>query len=342
MRLLITFCCFAIPATLSADIKVDEVLKNLNNPCGVAVQPETNTVFVSESGAGRVIRVIDGKSENVIVDFPMDTYGKGPTYDIGPLGLTFLDKDTLVVGGGGNPDGEELVRIYTIEPPGSAPLKASDMADSVGPLEADGDVVGEGNFHAVVATGGAVYATGNGDDTKGWIARAAWKRTAAVAPLAMEELTRFIATKEAVNVDAPVGLTVSPDGHLVVGQMGEITEGKDSQLTFYSASTGKLLLNLETGLRDITGLAYAPTSEQLYALDFAWSDTGKGGLFRLDGEGSGRDQSCNAVKIRSLDKPTAIAANSDDVLYVTILGTQKEKPKKGELPGRLLKIRGDL
>ena len=87
-----------VATAASAELEFETVLDGLDNPCGVAVQPETNHVFVSDSGAGKVIRVVDGKAQAVIVEFPRDTYGKGPKYQIGPLGLTFLDKDTLVVG----------------------------------------------------------------------------------------------------------------------------------------------------------------------------------------------------------------------------------------------------
>jgi DNA-binding beta-propeller fold protein YncE len=322
-------------SSVFADVKVEKVLENLDNPCGVAIQPETNTVFVSDSGAGRIIRVVDGKAQDVITDFPRDVYGKGPEYNIGPLGLTFLDKDTLVVGDGGNPDGEELVRIYTVPEPGQDPIKADAMNASFGPLPAAGDAVGEGNFYAVAANEGAIYTTCNGDDAKGWISRA--ERNSKLG-----ELTKFIATKEQVGVDAPVALTISPDGHLVVGQMGELTAEPDSLLTFYNASSGQLLLNLQTGLHDITALAYTRESGQLYALDFAWADSSQGGLFRLDGEGSGIDQTCNAVLITSLDKPTAMAVGPEDTLYVTILGTPKKDAKEGEKPGQLLKITGNL
>ncbi len=91
----------ATAAAWGQDVKVETVVGGLTNPCGVAVQPETGVVFISDSGAGRVVRVVDGKLEPVITGIPKDVYGKGPMYDIGPLGLVFLDKTTLAVGDGG-------------------------------------------------------------------------------------------------------------------------------------------------------------------------------------------------------------------------------------------------
>ena len=69
------------------ETKADTVLGGLSNPSGLAVQPETGHVFVSDSAAGKIIRVVDGKAEDVVTGFKIDVYGKGPKYDIGPLGL---------------------------------------------------------------------------------------------------------------------------------------------------------------------------------------------------------------------------------------------------------------
>ena len=100
-----------LSAQAQAEPKVTTVLKGLNNPCGVTIQPETGVVFVADSGAARVIKVDGDKAVDVITDFPIDVYGKGPKYNIGPLGLAFVDQKTLVVGGGGLKDGEELLPI---------------------------------------------------------------------------------------------------------------------------------------------------------------------------------------------------------------------------------------
>lgn len=309
---------FAVP--VSADQKAETVLDGLNNPTGVAIQPETGTVFVSDSGAGRVIRVVDGKAENVITDFPQDVYGKGPKYNIGPLGLAFIDKDTLVVGGGGYKDGEELLRVYAVPAPGES-IKAEKMTSSF-KLEATDALKGEGNFYGVTVNSAGIFVTCNGDDTKGWIGKAH------LAGQKVGPFERSIKTKEAVDVDAPTAIT-SRSGEkgdqLVVGQLGEISQPEDSLLTFYDTS-GKLLLDLDTGLYDITGLAYSPKG-QLYATDFAWLDTSKGGLFQLIRKVEDGQQVCEAKKIASLDKPTALAFGPDGSLYITVIG----EPEKGKL-----------
>ncbi|WP_425613813.1 hypothetical protein NA78x_003657 [Anatilimnocola sp. NA78] len=322
-----------IAALASAEVKTETIVSGLNNPCGVAIQPETGHVFVSDSGAGKVIRIVNGKAEDVIVGSPKDIYGKGPMYDIGPLGLIFLDKNTLVVGDGGFKDGEEYVRVYTVPEAGKAALDFDkDAKEKIGPLAADGDVKPEGNLYGLAATPTAIYVTCNGDDTKGWVAKIERNGTK------FGKLERSIATKEQVEVDAPVAITINAEGQIVVGQMGEINKPKDGLLTFYSAKTGKKLLNLETGLFDITGLAYAPKTGLLYATDFAWMEPSEAGLFRLDRENKGGTQSIKATKLTKLDKPTAITFADDGTAYVTIVGTNKE----GETgkAGALLKISG--
>ena len=122
----------------------------------------------------------------------------------------------------------------------------------------------------------ALYVTCNGDDTKGWVAKADLNGTK------FGKLERWLPTKEMVEVDAPVGITINKQGDIVVGQFGENNKPQDSLLTFYSAKTGKMLMNLETKLYDITGLAYSPKTGLLYATDFAWMKPDEGGLFRLD------------------------------------------------------------
>jgi hypothetical protein len=259
----------------------------------------------------------------------MDLYGKGPKYDIGPLGLAFVDKDTLVVGDGSFKDGEEYVRVFTVPAAGKPAINFDkDAKAKLGPLPDKDGLKAEGNFYAIAVGKTAIYISSNGDDTKGWVLKAD------VTGTKFGELTRYIATKESVDVDAPVGITMSGEGDIVVGQMGEVNKPKDSLLTFYSAKTGKKLLNLETGLHDITGLAYSPKTKQLYAIDFAWMAPAEGGLYRLDKSNADGKQGIKATKILALDKPTALAFGKDGELYITVVGPKKESenaPKEGSL-----------
>jgi DNA-binding beta-propeller fold protein YncE len=309
--------------------KVEEVIGGLSNPCGVAIQPGTNDVFLSDSANSRVCRLKNGKLEDVITASPKDVFGKGPFYDIGPLGLAFTsDGKSLVVGDGGYKDGEECIRVYTVPEAGKSPLNyEKDASQKIGPLAPAEGVLGEGNLYALALTPTALYVTCNGDDTKGWVGKADLSGTK------FGKLERWLPTKEMVEVDAPVGITISKQGDIVVGQFGENNKPQDSLLSFYSAKTGKLLLNLETRLYDITALAYSPKTGLLYATDFAWMKPDEGGLFRLDASQTG----VKATKIASLDKPTALAFAPDGTLYITVIGPKGENENASK-QGKLLKI----
>src|SRR6476659_7443536 len=132
----------ALPAlALAQNAKVEEVIGGLSNPCGVAVQPGSGQVYLTDSANGRVCRVNNGKLEDVITGSPKDVYGKGPFYDIGPLGLVFSsDGKSLVVGDGGYKDGEECVRVYSVPESGKPALNYErDASQKLGPLApADG------------------------------------------------------------------------------------------------------------------------------------------------------------------------------------------------------------
>src|SRR5438270_13691881 len=128
--------CWALAlAPLAQGAEPSAVVRGLDNPCGVAVQPGTGHVFVSTRPG--VFRLVPGKAglerHAEVVGFPTDSSGRGPEYEIGPLGLAFLDGATLVVGGGELQDGEELVRFFAVgrtpRPAGKA-LKPDDMKAS--------------------------------------------------------------------------------------------------------------------------------------------------------------------------------------------------------------------
>src|SRR5437762_14111689 len=150
--------CITLPElALAQSAKVEEVVGGLSNPCGVAVQPGTGHVFLTDSANGRVCRVNNGKLEDVITGSPKDTFGKGPFYDIGPLGLIFTpDGKSLIVGDGGYKDGEECVRVYTVPEAGKPALNyEKDTAQKLGPLTPAEGLLGEGNLYGLALTSSA-------------------------------------------------------------------------------------------------------------------------------------------------------------------------------------------
>lgn len=310
------------------------VADGLDNPSGVAVQPGTGHVFIA-SHAG--IHRLDPKSGNLTAEVtgypdPTDVYGKGPKYAIGPLGLSFLDQNTLVVGGGSRKDGDELVRVFTVgDEPAAKPQMESKASKTLGPIPvSDQTIKGEGNFYGVVATPTGIYVTCNGDDTKGWVAKASVKDGK------IGKLQLKIATKEATEVDAPGPITTTKSGKgVLVGQIGEVSVAGDSLVTIYSGN-GKMQRNLPTGLNDIAGLAWSPAGK-LFATDFSWVDASAGGLFSVS-LGKKDAKEAKTKKLLSLDKPTGVAFDADGNAYVAVFGTAAEGSDKPA--GQILKVSG--
>ncbi len=308
------------------------LVKGLDNPSGLAVQPGSGHLFVAARDGVHRVEPNSGQTFPEITGYPTDIYGKGPKYNIGPLGVGFIGKSTLVVSDGSRPDGSEVVRCYKVTAsPASEPQHEEKNATcTIGPITAgEASTQGEGNFYAMAINESGIYITANGDDTKGWVLK---------APLAKgqpESLEPYLATKPAVEVDAPVGITFAPTGELVIGQMGEMNVPHDSLLTMYDAASKKLLASHKTNLFDIAGLAYSPKTGKLYAVDFAWADTTQGGLYELAVSGN----AVKATKIASLLKPTALAFDDAGNLFVTVFGDTDANPDKA---GQIVKFEPGL
>jgi hypothetical protein len=318
--------------------------KGLDNPCGLALRPNTPTgapfeLFISESGAGRVVRVFTDKPsevEPIITGFPTMKFGGKPAYNIGPLGLEFITRLKLAVGTGGLPEGEDTVQVYTW-PQELAPTAYDKAEYHVGPVPAGGrSKNGEGNFFGLAKIEDdaekALFVTSAADKEKGWVLKAG------IAANRLGDLHPFIAAQQVTGVSAPSAVTVNwkPRSHyLVVAQMGHPDGERDSVVAFYGPASGEPAMVLKTGLYDITGLAYSPAGD-LYATDFAWTKPEAGGVYRIEAvEVEGR-QSCRAVKIAAAMRPTALSFTPDGSLYVTAMG---ERNALDESPtGVLLKI----
>jgi hypothetical protein len=314
-------------------VTVETVLSGLDNPCGIALQPETGHIFVSDSAGLRVVKfdpTKPGEPADVITGFPEGTYGSGPVYKIGPLGLAFLNKNTLLVSGGELVDREKNLRVYFLPKNGST--ITADAAQTLGLLpKSDETTTGEGNFCGLAVNREriAVYMTSNGDDAQGWLFKATVKKGKPVS------LAPFISKKITTGIDAPVAIAISHKGYIAVGQMGEMDQPHDSLLTMYRPDNKQLVMRRAVGLHDISALAYSE-SHQLYAADFSWNDPSQGGVFRLDEAWTDDQPSIAAVPVAALHKPTAMVFGSDGALYVTVFGSVDED--SDEKPGSVVRI----
>ncbi len=347
---LIALTAFAAHAVADEpQLKVETVLSGLTNPCGVAIQPNTGSVFVSDTGAGQIVRLsaTADKSIPVVTGFPQsgDVNNKEPAYGVGPLGLLFLDQNTLVAGEGALHQGDEVVRVFDL-PAGPKTLTFDDARQKLRPGDdSPSKIKAAGNFFALAQTPTALLVTAHGADGTAWVLFVSLKHDQISG-----DLDPMIQAKAVTKIDALMGIAVSKRGFLVLGPRDENPKSTGNKphdhslLAFYNAKNGNQLMSLPTGLHDITGLAYSPKSDRLYAVDFAWDDPSAGGLYRLDSATVDGRAGVKAVKMTALDKPSTLAFSPDNVLYVTAFGSlpKEQKTAKPPSPGKLLKITGDL
>lgn len=315
------------PVVLTA-IEFDQkvIADGLNTPAGLAVQPESGDVFVSTIDG--VLRLEAGNDFNMnpeIVGFQTDFYGGGPTYSFGPLGLSFLDSKTLVIGGGGKKDGEDL--IWTIDvpmKPSNPSLEIDKAGKSFGPIVAGDDSFrGEGNYFGLCIDNQKIYTASHGDDSKAWISTIDLGDDS-------DQIRPMIAAKTSTFVDGPSGLALLPGGKLLLAQTGELHEGPDSLLSIFDLESGELEKTIKTGLYDITAVLVDSDSGEIFVADFSWADADKGGLYLVDIKGEGA-----VVKCASLVHPTALSFSANgDILVACAAHSENGEdipPKQGQV-----------
>jgi hypothetical protein len=280
-----------------------------------------------------VLRVrLNGPAESTVAidGFTRTQHVADAKYRLGPLGIAFMDRTTLVVGEGGQANGADTVRVYQLPDDG----KTIHFDKSKFTLRTAGSgqtAASEGDFFAIAAPSSTQFFACSSDDAAGWIFKVD------VAGLTAPVLNRFIPTKRETGAIAPRAIDINKRGELVVAHAGEPGPNKDSVVSFYNATSGKRLLKLDTGLFDIAGLAFAK-SGLLYAIDFAGADPSAGGLFRLDMDVRGGRQAIKPVKLLALDRPAGLVITPNRELYVTSFGGGNAAEDDDGRMGRLLKI----
>ena len=315
-----------------ADANVETVLSGLEDPAGIALQPETGVVFVAESGAGRIGRIVDGKLEVVVQGSPTEAQSSG-TSAVGPLGLVFVDKQTLAVGDGGYAAGEDFIRIYKLGDDAETPLEYDAGAEvKLGPVPAKDSDPALGNFAALALARHGLYVAAGADGSNGWVLKASLKGTK------FGELERTIKTSTESLAAIPECLTLSSRGEIVVGLLSVGESSAKSSLAFYSAKTNDLLLNLETGLESMSAIGYSPKTGLLYALGVSAAEGAESGLYRLDSDTASGEQKIKATKIATLDRPAAFAFDKEGTAYITVRGASQGADDKPA--GAVMKVSG--
>lgn len=334
-QLILLFCALAVLGCSSAQPPEPEILlENLTNPSGIAIQPQSGDLFLSTREEVLRVRFADGKPvvSKEIVGFPLDDYGRGPTYEFGPLGLLFWEEDQLVVGGGGFPDGEDLIRVYQVGDTPRSPnqaLSAQEMLKSAGPV-AKGKLSkrGEGNYFGLARDENILYAASHGDDTKGWISRVLF----AEDPLKIEP---WIAGKRKVQVDGPAGMLITEQQELLVCYLGELHQFPDGLLAWYDPQKQELLRKTSLDLYDISDIAVSPVTGSYYLLDYAWAKPSAGGIYRIENLNS---DAPSLQRIATIEHPSSMAFAPNGDLYLLSIAQPNEAE---QIPrGKLIRIRG--
>jgi len=330
----------------SGNFTVETILDGLKSPAGITVragksEAGAHELFVAESGAGRVIRVATDKPQErteVITGFKQIAYGEDPAVQLGPTGLVFLTSSKLVVCGGGLQSSPGVLSVFVLSDvladEGTA-IDADQSDHTAGPLHA-GDSLANSKriFLGVAKTETALFSTW-GDSEEGWILKSGLEANR------LAYLQALVTPRKNLELQAPTGIAINPNPwapFLAVTHRGNAETPRDSKLSFYQLASGSLAMSLETGLHDISALAYSPTG-QLYAADFARDEEASGGVYRLDDAYLNGQQTCQAIKIASIARPTALVFASDGTLYVTAFGASEDESKD---QGLLVKITGEL
>jgi glucose/arabinose dehydrogenase len=303
----------------AAEPQVEVILDGLNNPFALAAQPRTDNLFVANSGAGEVLLVDSAKktSQPVVTGAPTVLGGPGGAYRVGPLGLACNTPTSLLVAGP-SAAGACPVRSFPVT---KEPVAA--------PWHEAGEVAAEGitsqAWRLVPAADGALVAMVGKDAgaIEQWPLRKAAKAERFISPTALG------------GGQGVWALAMSPRADLVVASAGKVEKARDSRVFFCGGRSGKTLLSAALELRDVIDLAYSPKTGRLYAVDFSAAAPAEGGVFRLD---AGPDGQVKAVRVATLERPTALAINADGKLFATQLLTAPDA--EGRAAGRLVKLSG--
>lgn len=303
--------------SVAQTVAPETVLKNLHHPCGIAVRPggtaDRYEVFIAESGAGRVIRWAThapDASVDVITGFPAEA-----NFDRfeprGPVALWFLDPGMLVVGMSGASN-NDLVRSYEL-PDDDQILSADADNDSDSARERTNGAtclaITRSRANEFV-TDALLLAVHSGNE--GSLLKARVQAGIVGKPRPFDASESFA---------LPTAVTTSPAGRIVVGD-------RTGGLTFYNPIDGKVELHFATELKQLTSLAYSPTSGSLYAADFVK------GIHRIDDASEPGKPACNPVRIAEMTQASSLAFAPDGAMYLVTFG--------GGDNGTLQVITGDL
>ncbi|HEX3602366.1 MAG TPA: hypothetical protein VHU84_19585 [Lacipirellulaceae bacterium] len=308
----------------------------MQTPCAVAVRPEGGQpfeVFVAERGAGRIVRVVANhrdSSNEAITQFPRNSSDQNTPDSPGLQSFCFLDHSRLVAAGGGE-DGKPFVRLYELQDLAD-PLKFDESKYPADLLASDASRKdGVASFHDMARTRANDRVTDNlllasvGKGGPGGL----WK-----VPIRANTLGDIMPVESTASKDdsQPVGgVAVGVTGTLSVATTAQISGNKNAVIRFLNPINGRALLEIPTDLKNIVGLAYSPSSGDLFVANFDFSDKSASGIYRIDDDSEVGKPACHVTKVAAVPRPTSLTVAADGTLYVTALGESGNGNHSGEL-----------
>lgn len=274
-------------------------LTGLRNPTGVTVDLMGN-VYVSDSGHGRVLKGRDGSYSEWVGGFGLDGFGG---IEFGPLSVLVTPWDTVLVGRGDLPTGQELISEYDFD---------GNLLGHIGPHSQGGNY-----FGLTLDPAGNLYAASSNRDVLLKVSRSGgtW---GSLQVLSETWRDGFV---------SPTGILYR-DGVLYTAIFGSV--GAPSDLVSYDATTGALIdssvFHSDTGLSSVADFSYGAYSMLVGEYGNFFKNSG-GRVWLLD-----PDSGNSELLVDDFALCTSVFGAPDGSIYFIDMGT----PNNAN--GRLLKL----
>ncbi|WP_417747131.1 hypothetical protein [Rosistilla oblonga] len=308
------FSCLLPGSAFAEDVKVETVLRGLQNPSSVSFSPNGELTVCDSRGL--VVMLKDGKPVNYVTGFDTEFWKSDDTgkkwYAVGPLSAIWVG-DTLVVSDSGKGDGEETLLMF------SAGGKASTgvATNPVGPTSDDAADKGEGNLTGLSATadGKQIFVAGQGFDGKSWVLSAD-PQTKKMQPL-------LSADENGIATNSPMQTLVGPDNTLYVLYSGK-GGAADGLIVQWDLATKKPVAQWKLdGVINPMGMAHIDgTKFAVVENNWALNNVNEGRVVTVDLGAEGKAEVAETgVKLHG---PVACAFGPDNRLYVTQIGEKMD------------------